>query len=143
MYQGHVYRKLERAKFTYIFCGKVKTSLHAILANMEVANVIAPVWGSLNQLLTDPACQLIRQIIILSRFYLAVVALTSRRNDLNLIRLILKVLQGHLFYTTEQKTTFHVQSISLKVLKIVYLIEANVCGFTRSITRFSCAESFL
>ena len=64
MYQGHVYRKLERAKFTYIFCGKVKTYLHAILANMEVANMIAPVWGSLNQLLTDPDCQLIRQIKI-------------------------------------------------------------------------------
>ena len=31
---------------------------------MEVANVIAPVWGSLNQLLTDPDCQLIRQIKI-------------------------------------------------------------------------------
>ena len=60
---------------------------------MEVANVIAPVWGSLNQLLCDPECQLIQQIKI----------------DYNFI----EVLPAGRCFNIEKKT-FEVDSVHLK-----------------------------
>ena len=64
LYCGRIYHKCEDAKHTMVFCCSVETFLLSILSNQNVADIVTPFVGMLTQLLSKPACRLIKPITI-------------------------------------------------------------------------------
>ena len=61
---GTVYKKLQEAKYTYIYCSSVKVYLMSLLSNMDVADVLAPIMTQLCNLLSESSCRIITPIQI-------------------------------------------------------------------------------
>lgn len=59
---GKVFKKIADAKYTYVYCSTVKTFLHHILSNIQVADVVAPLLGPINNILSEPSCAIIPPI---------------------------------------------------------------------------------
>ena len=64
IYRGRIYRKCDEAKHTMVFCCSVETFLLSILSNPNVADVVTPFVRLLTELLSKPACRLIKPIVI-------------------------------------------------------------------------------
>ena len=61
---GSIYKKIDKAVYTYIYCSNVKDFLHYIMGNLEVADQIAGQINSINELLSHHNCRIIKQIEI-------------------------------------------------------------------------------
>ena len=62
LFDGCVYKKIPEAEYTYIYCSGVKEYLLRLLANAEVADQVAPYINPITNLLSEPACRLIKPI---------------------------------------------------------------------------------
>lgn len=59
---GMVYKKPPEAKFTYVLCTTVKKFLMKCLKKHKIAELLTTCIEKVNELLSDPACGLIRPI---------------------------------------------------------------------------------
>ena len=64
MYDGKVYKKVEESKYTFVFYKSVHDYIMRVIASVELANVIVPVRREVENLLADPACQMIKAIVV-------------------------------------------------------------------------------
>ena len=62
--QGCVYSKLTESKYTYVYSCPVETWIMAVLGNRSIADAIASNVSVLVSLLSNPACQLIPQLVV-------------------------------------------------------------------------------
>ena len=61
LHDGEVYRKVSQAKFTFVRSSSVNDSVHALLFNPKMAEVVAPQISSVISILSNSGCQIIRQ----------------------------------------------------------------------------------
>ena len=64
MCNGKVFKKLEKSKFTYVECTTVENFLMAVLKNVEIAELLTKVYGTVKEYLKNPSCGLVRQLKI-------------------------------------------------------------------------------
>ena len=51
IHSGYIYKKINEAKFMYVFCSNVEDFLLMLMSDMEMADAIAPCFGQLTNLL--------------------------------------------------------------------------------------------
>ena len=61
---GSIYRKAPESCFTYVYCCGVKEFVMRSLQNSKIANVLAQHVNNVISLLSNPACRLIKPIMI-------------------------------------------------------------------------------
>ena len=64
IFDGAVYKKVPLAMFTYLHCSTAKDYLLNMLGSMEIADVIACHISQLTTLLSEPACRIIKPIVV-------------------------------------------------------------------------------
>lgn len=62
--QGIVYKKIKESQFTSIYYGSVKKYLMRAISDLELANVIVPHLSTIENLLSDPDCRIIKPLKI-------------------------------------------------------------------------------
>ena len=62
-----VYKKIEEAKFTFVYWNTVKTFVLNLMGNPKFANVLTPVANTVIGFLSEPACRLRGHPLITSR----------------------------------------------------------------------------
>lgn len=64
LYRGEVYKRAPEAKYTYVYCSTVKQFVMASLSNPQIADAVAQHIEQINKLLSDPACKMIKPLVI-------------------------------------------------------------------------------
>jgi len=62
--QGNVYKKIPESKFTSIYCCSMNNYLMHAIGDLELANIIVPHLSTIESLLSNPACRLIKPLKI-------------------------------------------------------------------------------
>ena len=64
LYRGKIHKRPPEAVYTFLPCCTVEKFLNIVVKNAHIANVIIPVFCTLSNLLSNPHCQLIPQLVI-------------------------------------------------------------------------------
>lgn len=64
MYDGEVYKKVRDGKFTFIMYKSLSSYVMGLLSDVKVADVLVPHIKQIIDLLSDPECGMVKQLVI-------------------------------------------------------------------------------